>query len=185
MDIGLLIDGADGMRPAAPRYERHDPFTGKLATRARGRRPWPTSTAAVEAAAAAFPAWSKTGPGERRALLLKAADVMAAQGRRVHPADDRGDRRHRPVGRLQRDARRQHAARSGGDDDADRRARSFRPTSRARSRMAIRQPAGVVRRHRAVERAGHPRHARHRHAARLRQHGGAQGVGDAARRRTG
>ncbi|BCH23951.1 salicylaldehyde dehydrogenase [Mesorhizobium sp. L-8-3] len=35
--------------------------------------------AAVEAAAAAFPAWSKTGPGERRALLLKAADVMASK----------------------------------------------------------------------------------------------------------
>ena len=34
------------------------------------------------------------------------------QGRRVHPADDRGDRRHRALGRLQRDARRQHAARS-------------------------------------------------------------------------
>ena len=42
--------------------------------------------------------------------------------------------------------------------------------------MAIRQPAGVVPRHRAVERAGHPRHPRHRHAARLRQHGGAEGL---------
>ena len=36
--------------------------------------------------------------------------------------------------------------------------------------MAMRQPAGVVRRHRAVERAGHPGRARGRDAAGLRQH---------------
>ena len=78
MDIGLLIDGAD--RPAADgaSFERLDPFTGKMATRA------PSSgladvEAAVAAAAAAFPAWSKTGPGERRTLLLKAADVLASK----------------------------------------------------------------------------------------------------------
>ena len=33
--------------------------------------------------------------------------------------------------------------------------------------MAVRQPAGVVARHRALERTGHPRHARGRHAARF------------------
>src|SRR5580658_3737120 len=33
----------------------------------------------VEAAARAFPAWSQTGPGERRALLLKAADLLEAR----------------------------------------------------------------------------------------------------------
>ncbi|RVC52697.1 aldehyde dehydrogenase, partial [Mesorhizobium sp. M4B.F.Ca.ET.088.02.2.1] len=32
-----------------------------------------------DAAAAAFPAWSRTGPGERRALLSKAAEVMASK----------------------------------------------------------------------------------------------------------
>ena len=35
--------------------------------------------AAASAAAAAFPAWSKTGPGQRRALLLKAADLLEAR----------------------------------------------------------------------------------------------------------
>ena len=35
--------------------------------------------AAVEAAAEAFKAWSQTGPGERRALLLKAADALEAK----------------------------------------------------------------------------------------------------------
>jgi benzaldehyde dehydrogenase (NAD) len=36
--------------------------------------------AAVEAAAKAFPTWSATGPGERRALLLKAAEALEAKG---------------------------------------------------------------------------------------------------------
>ena len=35
--------------------------------------------AAVEAASAAFPAWSKTGPNKRRTLLLKAADAPASK----------------------------------------------------------------------------------------------------------
>jgi hypothetical protein len=34
---------------------------------------------AVEAAAEAFKSWSQTGPGERRALLLKAADALEAK----------------------------------------------------------------------------------------------------------
>jgi acyl-CoA reductase-like NAD-dependent aldehyde dehydrogenase len=78
MDIGFLIDGAE--RPAASgrSYERNDPFTGKLATRAPAAGV-EDAVAAVEAAAAAFRAWSKTGPGERRAILLKAADIMAGK----------------------------------------------------------------------------------------------------------
>ncbi|TPI64920.1 aldehyde dehydrogenase [Mesorhizobium sp. B3-1-3] len=59
-------------------YERLDPFTGKLATRAAAASV-ADANAAADAAAAAFDAWSKTGPGERRALLSKAADVMAAK----------------------------------------------------------------------------------------------------------
>ncbi len=35
--------------------------------------------AAVEAAAAAFPAWSEEGPGKRREILSKAADIMEAK----------------------------------------------------------------------------------------------------------
>src|SRR5262249_10690428 len=33
----------------------------------------------VDSAAQAFPAWSETGPGERRRLLLKAADLIEAR----------------------------------------------------------------------------------------------------------
>ncbi|MGO4832786.1 aldehyde dehydrogenase family protein, partial [Rhizobiaceae sp. 2RAB30] len=78
MDIQLLIDGAEQGASGGATYERHDPFTGKLATRAAAATT-NDAVAAVAAAAAAFPAWSKTGPGERRALLLKAADVMASK----------------------------------------------------------------------------------------------------------
>jgi acyl-CoA reductase-like NAD-dependent aldehyde dehydrogenase len=78
MDIEFLIAGAGRAASNGKTYERKDPFTGKLATRS------PAATvadanAAVEAAAAAFKTWSKTTPGERRALLLKAADVMASK----------------------------------------------------------------------------------------------------------
>ncbi len=78
MDIGFLIDGEE--RPAAggATYDRNDPFTGKLATRAAAAGA-ADANAAVEAAAAAFRNWSKTGPGERRALLLKAADIMESR----------------------------------------------------------------------------------------------------------
>lgn len=78
MDIGLLIDGDKRDASGSAAYERMDPFTGKLATRAAAASV-ADANAAVEAAAAAFPTWSKTGPGERRALLSKAADVMASK----------------------------------------------------------------------------------------------------------
>ncbi|QKC85087.1 aldehyde dehydrogenase [Mesorhizobium sp. NZP2077] len=78
MDIGLLIDGDKRDASGSASYERMDPFTGKLATRAAAASV-ADANAAVDAAAAAFPAWSKTGPGERRALLSKAADVMASK----------------------------------------------------------------------------------------------------------
>ncbi|WP_294265447.1 aldehyde dehydrogenase [uncultured Sphingomonas sp.] len=60
-------------------FERRNPVTGEVATTA------PAATvadanAAVDAAAAAFPAWSVLGPNARRAALTKAADALAAKG---------------------------------------------------------------------------------------------------------
>ncbi|MGD9914784.1 MAG: aldehyde dehydrogenase [Rhizobiaceae bacterium] len=78
MDIGFLIDGTEQRAGSGATYERHDPFTGKLATRAAAASV-ADADAAVAAAKAAFKAWSTTGPGQRRALLLKAADVMASK----------------------------------------------------------------------------------------------------------
>ncbi len=59
--------------------DRADPFTGQLATRAAAAAASPMRKPPVDAASAAFAGWSKTGPGQRRALLLKAAEVMESK----------------------------------------------------------------------------------------------------------
>lgn len=41
------------------------------------------ATAAVDSAAAAFTSWRKTGPSHRRALLLKAADVLDSKAKEI------------------------------------------------------------------------------------------------------
>ncbi|RWX33491.1 aldehyde dehydrogenase [Rhizobium leguminosarum] len=75
MNISLLINGADRAASGGRTFDRIDPFTEKLASRAAAAS-LEDAAAAVEAAAAAFGAWSKTGPGQRRAILMKAADIM-------------------------------------------------------------------------------------------------------------
>ncbi|MBY2924573.1 aldehyde dehydrogenase [Rhizobium leguminosarum] len=75
MNISLLINGADRVASGGRTFDRIDPFTEKLASRAAAAS-LDDAAAAVEAAAAAFGAWSKTGPGQRRAILMKAADIM-------------------------------------------------------------------------------------------------------------
>ncbi|RWY76058.1 aldehyde dehydrogenase [Rhizobium sp. WSM1325] len=75
MNISLLINGADRAASGGRTFDRIDPFTEKLASRAAAAS-LDDAAAAVEAAAAAFGAWSKTGPGQRRAILMKAADIM-------------------------------------------------------------------------------------------------------------
>ncbi|MDW5318293.1 aldehyde dehydrogenase [Rhizobium sp. PL01] len=78
MNISLLINGTDRAASSGRTYDRIDPFTEKLASRAAAAGPDDVA-AAIEAASNAFPAWSKTGPGQRRALLMKAADIMDAK----------------------------------------------------------------------------------------------------------
>ncbi|MCZ7472390.1 MULTISPECIES: aldehyde dehydrogenase [Rhizobium/Agrobacterium group] len=78
MDIQQIIGGKLVGAISGRTFDRIDPFTGNVATRS------PASglddvKAAVAAAQAAFPAWSKSGPGERRALLNRAADALAAK----------------------------------------------------------------------------------------------------------
>ncbi|HXN74751.1 MAG TPA: aldehyde dehydrogenase [Candidatus Acidoferrales bacterium] len=67
---GELVDAIDGGK-----FEKRNPFTGEVIARvaAAGRQ---DAARAVEAAFAAFPAWSATPPGARRSLFLKAAGVM-------------------------------------------------------------------------------------------------------------
>ncbi|PVE22247.1 salicylaldehyde dehydrogenase [Microvirga sp. KLBC 81] len=75
MDVRLLIGDQDATAQSGATFERRDPVTGEVATRAPAGGV-EDANRAIEAAAAAFPQWSETGPGERRALLLKAADLM-------------------------------------------------------------------------------------------------------------
>jgi len=73
--ITMSINGERTMAGNGATFERRNPLDGQVATHAPAAT---TSDAvrAVDAAAAAFPAWSATGPGERRALLLKAAQAL-------------------------------------------------------------------------------------------------------------
>ncbi|WP_242417116.1 aldehyde dehydrogenase [Sphingomonas panni] len=59
-------------------FDRLNPVTGAVATTAEAFGPT-QANAAVEAAAAAFPAWSALGPNARRAALTKAADALAGK----------------------------------------------------------------------------------------------------------
>ena len=78
-DIGLLIGEKDGLSAAGgATFERLNPVTSDLATRAAAAAP-ADCKAACDAAAAAFPAWSETPPNARRAILNKAAEVMTAR----------------------------------------------------------------------------------------------------------
>jgi len=76
--ISMLINGERRQAEGGATLERRNPLDGGVATKA------PSATArdaiaAVEAAHAAFAAWSQTGPGERRALLQKAAHALEAR----------------------------------------------------------------------------------------------------------
>jgi benzaldehyde dehydrogenase (NAD) len=60
-------------------FERVNPVTGEVASRAPADGP-DEAIAAADAASAAFSGWSELGPNARRAALTKAADALAAKG---------------------------------------------------------------------------------------------------------
>jgi acyl-CoA reductase-like NAD-dependent aldehyde dehydrogenase len=67
---GDWVAAADGAT-----YEDTDPFTGEVVATAPAGGP-ADAHRAVEAAVAAFPAWSQTPPAERQRIFLKAADIL-------------------------------------------------------------------------------------------------------------
>lgn len=77
-DLSMLINGLKVTAERGATFERRNPLDGTVATRAPAASPT-DAVMAVEAAAEAFRAWADTGPGERRALLLKAADALEAK----------------------------------------------------------------------------------------------------------
>ena len=75
MRVDFLIDGASVGAASGALFTRNDPVTGKVASEAAAAG-LDDVAVVVEAAARAFVSWSETGPGARRALLLKAADLL-------------------------------------------------------------------------------------------------------------
>ncbi|WP_430396524.1 aldehyde dehydrogenase [Ferrovibrio sp.] len=74
----LLIGGKDVAASGGKTFERRNPLSGDVASRAAAASV-ADANAAADAAAAAYPGWSALGPNARRALLLKAADNLAAR----------------------------------------------------------------------------------------------------------
>jgi acyl-CoA reductase-like NAD-dependent aldehyde dehydrogenase len=74
----ILLSIGGEQRRAATTFDRADPVTGGVATRAAAASV-DDAVAAVDAARAAFPAWSALGPNARRAALMKAADALDAR----------------------------------------------------------------------------------------------------------
>ena len=77
-DMSMLINGLKVTAEKNATFERRNPLDGSVATRAPAATP-ADAVMAVEAAAEAFKTWSETGPGERRALLMKAAEKLEAK----------------------------------------------------------------------------------------------------------
>lgn len=77
--IELFIDGEWRKATGDKRFERNNPITAKAATSAAAAS-LEDGRAAIDAAARAFASWSRTTPGERRKLLLAAADALRAAG---------------------------------------------------------------------------------------------------------
>ena len=77
--VNLLIGERDTPAVDGRTFDRLDPMTGEVASRAAAASVADARSAA-EAAATAFPAWAALGPGERRAALMKAADLMDKSG---------------------------------------------------------------------------------------------------------
>lgn len=78
METALHIDNKRVQAEGGSTFERVAPTSGQTVTRsaAAGVN---DSLAAVESARRAFASWSKSGPGQRRALLLKAANEIEAR----------------------------------------------------------------------------------------------------------
>jgi benzaldehyde dehydrogenase (NAD) len=78
-EISMLIGGESVQARSGKTFTRANPLNGSIATTAPAAAV-EDAKAAVDAAAAAFKGWSQFGPGERRAMLMKAAHALEARG---------------------------------------------------------------------------------------------------------
>lgn len=82
----LLINGDWVPAEGGETFETFNPATGEKLADCANASPADIDRA-VEAARAAFPAWSKTAPAERANLLLKVADLIEANAERLAMAE--------------------------------------------------------------------------------------------------
>ncbi|HEY1515030.1 MAG TPA: aldehyde dehydrogenase family protein [Solirubrobacteraceae bacterium] len=172
----LLIGGDWTGAKSGREYEQSFPFTGDQVgwAAAAGRD---DARKAVDAAAAAFGEWSQSAPAMRRQILNKAADLLMK--RQVEIAGIVTEETGGVFGwgmfnvELAAGMLREAAAQAYGlmgeviPSDVPGKLAMGRPGARRRGR-----------RDRALERARDPVHARGGDAARVREHGRAQGFGD-------
>ena len=78
MEIGLLISNETVAAMDGSSFERRSPMTGEVVTTAAAAKEADVNLA-VQSAAAAFPAWSTTAPGQRRKILNACADALEAR----------------------------------------------------------------------------------------------------------
>jgi acyl-CoA reductase-like NAD-dependent aldehyde dehydrogenase len=76
--VNLMIGDREVAAADGRTFERIDPLTGLVASEAAAAT-ITDAIAAAEAGSHAFAAWSALGPGERRAMLLAAADVIQSR----------------------------------------------------------------------------------------------------------
>jgi len=76
--VNCLVGGADHPSSNGRTFERRNPVSGLVVTRAAAAT-LDDAQAAVAAASSAFPIWSALTPNERRRRLLKAADSLASR----------------------------------------------------------------------------------------------------------
>jgi vanillin dehydrogenase len=81
-NVELLINGRLIAARGGATFERRNPVSGAVVTRAAAAQV-NDARAAADAAAGAFPAWSGLGPGLRRAKLNKAADLLEARAQEI------------------------------------------------------------------------------------------------------
>jgi len=77
--LGLLIGNEEHQATGGAVFECRNPMSGQVATRAAAAS-LADAQRAADAAAAAFPAWSRTAPREKRKILLDAAGLLEQKG---------------------------------------------------------------------------------------------------------
>ncbi len=80
--VDLLINGKSRKAAGGGYFERQNPITGLLATKAAAATV-DDALQAADAAAAAFPSWSETAPKQRREILLSSAHTLKSRSDQI------------------------------------------------------------------------------------------------------